>query len=220
MGAPNQHLMFDIDGTLVESCEFDGQCYDEAVYKVTGDTLIADRTYYSDVSDEGILRQHFIEKQTSGVEAKLLTKEIKKIFIEKIKHHLQHSPAVATPGALSFFSYLRQHPMVTISMATGGWRDTALLKLSSAGFQTSDLLLASSDNHYARTQIMQHARQLADGDSRMPVTYFGDGKWDKTASHQLGWNFVLVGSATTHQQTILDFNDRKKILDYLPVTVN
>ena len=46
-------------------------------------------------------------------------------------------------------------------------------------------------------------------------TYFGDGIWDKKASHALGYNFVLVGVKTDHDQRIMNYNDGNKARTYI-----
>lgn len=55
---PGIHLVvFDIDGTLVDSNEFDGLLYAEAVKRVLGHEI--DRTWcnYTSVTDSGILNE-------------------------------------------------------------------------------------------------------------------------------------------------------------------
>ena len=50
--------IFDIDGTLVESSGFDGDCYFSAIRDVLGEVYIHDnRGKYKNVTDTGILRQ-------------------------------------------------------------------------------------------------------------------------------------------------------------------
>ncbi|MGI9357628.1 MAG: hypothetical protein ACR2PF_21035, partial [Rhizobiaceae bacterium] len=51
-----------------------------------------------------------------------------------------------------------------------------------------------SDDAYDRKEIMRTALSRLGG-SFDSVTYYGDGPWDRDASHQLGWSFVAVGSA-------------------------
>ena len=46
--------MFDVDGTLVESYDFDGKCYVDAVYSVLGHHLNSDWRKYNNVTDAGI----------------------------------------------------------------------------------------------------------------------------------------------------------------------
>jgi beta-phosphoglucomutase-like phosphatase (HAD superfamily) len=87
---------------------------------------------------------------------------------------------------------LQQRQDVRIAYATGAWRASAELKLSSAGFPLRGIPLASSDDHQDRKHIMLHAlAQL--GGSIESVTYFGDAIWDREATLALGWEFVAVG---------------------------
>ncbi len=50
-------VMFDIDGTLVDSAGFDGELYAAAVREVTGVQLDQQWGRYEHVSDSGILEQ-------------------------------------------------------------------------------------------------------------------------------------------------------------------
>lgn len=46
-------------------------------------------------------------------------------------------------------------------------------------------------------------------------TYIGDGVWDKTAAKALAYNFILVGSKTSHIQKIDDFDDLSILHSYI-----
>jgi len=89
------------------------------------------------------------------------------------------------------------------------------MKLESADIDVSDIPIASSDNHYARTEIMKIAEEKAVGKNRVPCTYFGDGEWDKMACEELGFNFVLVGEKIYHQQNIMDFSNAKQAMAFI-----
>lgn len=108
-----QHLMFDIDGTLLESCVFDGQCFDEAVMAVTGIALHANRRLYKHVSDEGILRQHVQEHALAHGEE--VISKIKRVFVENIRKHLEQQPAVEIAGAQHLLEQLRQEQNISLS---------------------------------------------------------------------------------------------------------
>lgn len=81
-----------------------------------------------------------------------------------------------------------------VAIATGCWRQSALLKLESAGFDIDGVPLVTSDEFPARIDIMRGALQSTGSDCA-PVTYFGDAEWDRRACLELGWNFVAVGPA-------------------------
>ncbi len=208
------HVMFDVDGTLVMSDEFDGNCYLEAVYEVLGHSLDTDWRKYTYVSDAGILDQHISE---SGLHAKRekIHADVKGAFADKIANYLKDNPVQPVPGASKFINELRQIENLSLSIATGGWRETALMKLESADIDVRDIPIASSSNHFSRTEIMKIARENAIGKNRVSCTYFGDGEWDKKACEELGFNFVLVGEKTYHHQNIMDFENVSQAMAFI-----
>ncbi|WP_261842237.1 HAD family hydrolase [Aliamphritea ceti] len=211
------HIMFDIDGTLVQSCDFDEHCYIAAIKEVTGHTLNGDWSTYPQVTDSGVLL-HFL--QQIGLQDKFteIHQQVKTLFTEKIADHLQQTPLTEVPGAATFINYLRDQQQVRLSLATGGWNETARLKLAAAGIDITGIPLASSNDHYARTEIMQLALQQA-CENRTPssLSYFGDGEWDRRACSELNFNFILVGNRTCHHQQISDFSDLQQALTFLPL---
>ena len=89
------------------------------------------------------------------------------------------------------------------------------MKLESAEIDTSDIPIASSNDHFSRTEIMKIAREKAIGNDQIPCTYFGDGEWDKRACDELDFNFVLVGNRINHNQKIMNFNESKQAMAYI-----
>ena len=209
-----QHVMFDIDGTLVMSDEFEGYCYLEAVHEVLGHSLDTDWTKYTHVSDVGILDQHISE---NGLQANRnsIQVAVKEAFINNIASHIKINPVQQIPGAAEFINELRQQDNLSLSIATGGWKETALMKLESAEIDTSDIPIASSNDHFSRTEIMKIAREKAIGNDQIPCTYFGDGEWGKRACDELDFNFVLVGNRINHNQKIMNFNESKQAMAYI-----
>jgi hypothetical protein len=103
-----------------------------------------------------------------------------------------------------------------VSIATGGWKESAILKLNSAGIKYSSIPLASSNDHYSRIEIMKLAAERA-STNQYPCTYFGDGAWDKEACNYLGYNFVLVGSKFKHNPCINNFQEIESALACIKV---
>ncbi len=212
------HIMFDIDGTLIKSFDFDEHCYMTAVKEITGHSLNGDWHTYPHVTDSGVL-QHFL--QQLGLQARFaeIHQQVKTLFTEMIRAHVQQTPVYEIPGAAAFVRYLKTQPGVKLSLATGGWAETARLKLTAAGIDISGMPLASSNDHYARTEIMQRALQQASTDNTPgSLSYFGDGEWDRLACHELNFNFILVGNRTRHHQQISDFRDIQQALAFLPLS--
>lgn len=203
--------MFDVDGTLVQSYDFDEQCFIASVQEVTGLKIASDWQSYPYVTDRGILMT-FIERQASNYTIEKLENLVKPVFIDKIRAHLISNPAKAVEGAIEFLELLKSKSSIALSIATGGWADTALEKLKSAGFDLERVPLASSNDHYSRIEIMKLAKSRADCDSMGSLTYFGDAEWDLRACEELDANLVIVGNRVSHMQQINDFTDVNKTL--------
>ena len=187
-------VVFDIDGTLLQSASVDDALYQEAVRAVLGGVRFrASLPDDSHVSDSGILQQIFADNDSAHELARV--DAIKAHFVDALRSHISASgPFPEVPGALDMLRQFRDSSDHAVAYATGGWRASAMLKLDSAGFGEFGFPLASSDDAHDRAEIMQIA--LAGiGRNFDSVTYYGDGPWDREASFRLGWNFVAVGPA-------------------------
>ena len=143
--------------------------------------------------------------------------DVKAVFIRNISNHLKENPVRQIQGASEFIDVLRGIGNLSISIATGGWYETAILKLHSANIDISGIPIASSDNHFSRIEIMKIAEEKAKVKKSEYRTYFGDAEWDRKASLELGFNFVLVGDRTNHNQSIPDYSNTYRALEYIGV---
>lgn len=200
-----KHLMFDIDGTLTQSYEFDEAFYLEAVYEITGININNNWADYPYVTDRGILKT-VIENHGLPHSLIELEKLVKAVFVDKVKLSIANEPVKEIEGAKRFISYLTERKDCRVSFATGGWYETAKLKLDSAGFNAVELFIASSNDHFSRVEIMKKARKMVDGENRIPVTYFGDALWDVKACQELDFELIIVGNRVKHKRQIVDFS--------------
>ena len=184
-------VIFDIDGTLVDSVTVDDRLYVTAVRGVLGDVVIRPTwSDYEHVTDAGILRQICHENRLDIAQC---DQHVRARFGELMADHLrQEGSCRPTPGALRLLEALRAMPHCRVGIATGGWRHTACMKLTSAGYDVSGIPLTSSDDSHERVGIMERCRALLPATA--VTTYVGDGEWDKRASELLGWRFIGVGS--------------------------
>lgn len=203
-------LIFDIDGTLVESIGFDSRLYVDAVREILGDVHIHDDwDRYVHVTDGGILSQILDENGVDDPDARDVVRDR---FAELVARHLQAQPCRPVRGALEALGELRASAAWRVGLATGGWKPTALAKLESAGFEIAGIPLATADDAVDREQIMRHCARALGSMSDEPagsVIYVGDGPWDERASKALGWGFVAVGERLRgrHRPWIRDFTD-------------
>lgn len=184
--------IFDIDGTLLDSFDADAGMFVDAIRSVMGDVRIrASWDLYECVTDTGILAE--VARDNALVLDVRAARAIHDGFMARLTRHVEsNGPFQEIPGAREYVRALIQRPDMHVAYATGGWRASATLKLTSAGFPLAGVPLASADDHHDRSRIMLHAfAQLPQPVES--ITYYGDGEWDRAATSSLGWNFVPVG---------------------------
>ena len=208
------HVMLDVDGTLLQSYDMDEQCFVQAVMEATGLAISTDWGSYPYATDRGILKT-FIEQHALTVTLEELENIVKPLFIRNVQKAIEVSPAREILGAKGFVTHLLESDQYVVSIATGGWGETAKIKLASAGFDVSNLVIMSSNDHYSRESIMQLAKSEINQANDYPVTYFGDAEWDLKACNQLGVNVVIVGDRVSHHQRIPDFNCLESALSFV-----
>ena len=192
MNSPIHAVIFDIDGTLLHSASVDDSLYREAVRQVLGPVRLRPSLHeYNPVTDSGILAQILLDNGIAREREAL--DEVRSVFVELLQQHVDdNGPFAEIPGASGLLRSLIESTTHAVALATGGWRESALLKLQSAGLDINGIPLATSNDHDERTGIMQIALEQL-GASFASVTYYGDGPWDREASAALGWEFVAVG---------------------------
>lgn len=187
-------VIFDIDGTLVQSAAVDDRLFRQSVNAILGPVRYRDSLHdYDFVTDSGILAQ-ILEDNNIPMDSDL-SESIRTRFFEFTETHIsKNGPFEEIHGARDLVESFRRSADHRIAIATGGWRVTAELKLRSARFNTSSIPIATSDAEHDRTRIMLTALSHL-GTSFDSITYYGDGPWDRDACLELGWHFIPVGPA-------------------------
>ena len=214
------HLaVFDIDGTLVDSDEFDGQLYAEAVRDVLGVEVNCTWSRYSNVTDSGILDE-ILDEHSVIADRLEIHAQVRQKFVGLTQSYVaRHVTALREiPGAKSLLDMLRSRHSVAVAVATGGWRETAELKLRGIGLDPDRLPLATASDSSDRCAIIRLAeRRALNGQVAKCRTYFGDGEWDKKAATDLNYAFVAVGGSVLHHAVVPDLTDHAAILAHLGV---
>ena len=189
-----QAVIFDVDGTLLDSTSQDEALYKLAVEDVLGPVRFRPGLHdYDHVTDSGILLQTLADNDITPND--VLIHEVKAAFFQRLREHIAAQGAFREiPGAMALLDRLRDSANHGVAIATGGWAGSAQIKLETAGFDTDRVPLASSDDAIDRTDIMRFALDAL-GAPCKGVIYFGDGPWDQDACQRLGWVFRPVGPA-------------------------
>ena len=204
-------IMFDIDGTLVDTVDFEDKCYSKAVTEVISHSIDTDWSHYANATDSGILDE-IIVANNLNVEKNSIFRDVKQLFISYIQKHIQEKGVNEIVGATSFMQLLKKRTDVTLAIATGGWEETAKIKLESAGIDYSNIAFASGSDCKSRKGIMKIAEERCPTNNFISKSYFGDAEWDKKASHDLNYNFILVGNRLNNSKQIDNYESVDEIL--------
>jgi phosphoglycolate phosphatase-like HAD superfamily hydrolase len=190
-------VMFDIDGTLTETMKVDEECFVRSFNDVFGfDDINTDWSHYPRTTDSGI----FYDVFTSRIGRSPTAQEVSRFrqhFIQLLAAASSRSPFRPVAGADRLLSRLAQGGSHRVSLATGSWRDSARLKMASAGLCYEDFPSASADDALDRESIIRLSRQRAAeryGESFACTVYVGDGVWDARACRGIGIPFIGIGT--------------------------
>jgi phosphoglycolate phosphatase-like HAD superfamily hydrolase len=225
-------VMFDVDGTLIQWNDIDRICFSDAVMEVLGiDEIDTNWAHYTHVTDSGITSE-IIEKSLSRrAEERDLT-AVRLAYIRELQHEIRNDAPCfqAVPGAFELVSALCSNENISVCLATGGWRASALIKLEVAGISTENIPLASAGDSHERAGIMIRAYERVRVHKRCSVfdsvLYFGDAVWDFVNSKKLGYGFVGIGSGDHARElsdtgvvhVMPDFTDRDYVFRVLGIT--
>lgn len=194
-------IMFDLDGTLVDSNPIDSGCYLQALVDVFGfDLSKIDRNWanYPHVTDAGIL-QTLCETELGRAPTPDEIGRYQQRFLELLRIAISQQPLQSIAGASEILAQLGSDPHYAIALATGAWGTTARLKLQVTRLDLLISTTACADDAHARVEIMRCAYDrsiLAYQQSQFEsVTYIGDGVWDGIAAKELDYHFIGIGTS-------------------------
>src|SRR5678815_2174308 len=154
-------VMFDIDGTLTETMKVDEECFVCSFKAVFGFADIdTDWSHYPRTTDSGIFYDVFTSRTGRSPRAEEVSR-FRRHFIQLLTAASSQSPFAPVAGADRLLSRLARGGSHRVSLATGGWRDSARLKMASAGMCYDDFPSASADDALDRESIIRLSRQRA-----------------------------------------------------------
>ena len=187
-------IILDIDGTIVDAVHADDKCFIQTfkeIYQI--DLANADWNEFIHVTDNGLTIEIF-EQHFSQYPKKADIQTVKSHFKKLLKECVQQFTEIR--GAISFIESASNNTDFEIAFATGGWKETAVLKCQSIGLHLNEFICKSANDHYNRAKIIELAIEEALEKNNLQnfesVTYFGDGTWDFDTTRTLGINFIGV----------------------------
>lgn len=211
-----QLVIFDVDGTLTDTNTVDAACFARAFAEFGIFHINQNWQDYTYSTDTGIAQQIF-QNQLGRLPSPEELLRLKKRFITLLAQAAQNADLFnAILGATSIISKLQQLGY-QIAIATGGWYDSAILKLQKAGINVTDIPIASADDSITREEIIETAILKSERwyqVSFQKTVFIGDGIWDVKAAANLKLPFIGVGTALANkgvQPIIDDFSNYKKV---------
>jgi phosphoglycolate phosphatase-like HAD superfamily hydrolase len=184
--------VFDIDGTLTDTCAVDDDCYGIAVAEFFAVSWVS----YAGTphhTDSAILRW-LSEQQRGCIASADEVERVRARFVDALSDVHGREPHRFRPiaGAMSVFDAVRGAGW-SVAIATGGWGASARLKLRLAGIDHDGVPLACADDAESRSDIVRIAIERAGGRFDRVVSV-GDRPWDSTTAAALGIPFVGIAS--------------------------
>src|ERR1700749_2028570 len=140
-------VLVDIDGTLTDTNDIDTSCFIQALNNVFGISDVnSDWTTYPSVTDSA-LTDYIVRARLTRASTAEEFSRMQREFHSPLTAQFAASPETCTAimGGREFLKSLTSRPKFAVAFATGGWAQTARLKLRAAGYAVSHLPLSSSD---------------------------------------------------------------------------
>jgi len=221
--------IFDIDGTLTNTNSVDNDCFVKALAEAHAITNIdTDWATYPHTTDSGITLHIFQEKFGRSPEETELG-EFKRCFVNMLSDQYQSNSSsfAEIAGASIALNRLKRESDWVVAIATGCWRESALLKLKAAKLDIDGIPAAYAEDGLSREDILkaavaqslEHYRVRSFG----KIVSIGDGLWDVRAAGRLHFAFLGVGCGEAAarlrragaKHVIEDFSDYGQLLRLL-----
>jgi phosphoglycolate phosphatase-like HAD superfamily hydrolase len=197
MGEPPIVLVFDIDGTLLQSVHAHQTALLDA-YSALG-LEIGERSLseFPDHTDSAIFDLLVAEARGRHASASELL-ELDLTLAAEYRRRVLESPPAEIAGARILLQRLHGDPRFRVAFATGSMRAVATQKLSQLDVNASAAVLVTASEFLTREEIVLAAidHATAADEPELQAISIGDGVWDERTALKLGLPFVAVESGT------------------------
>jgi phosphoglycolate phosphatase-like HAD superfamily hydrolase len=185
-------LVFDIDGTLLDSENVHQTGFVNALHAIGVEFVNTDWESYTHLTDSFIAKQNYESDVNRGFSKEMLLQ-----FEAEFMKLIQDCSVTQIAGANDFLQRILKETNYAVCFATGSMLKPALLKLDRAEIEYNQGVLEASNNYFTREEIVNSA--IAKAKKHFNVNDFkriislGDGIWDVKTAQNLGLEFIGIG---------------------------
>ena len=211
-------IIFDIDGTLMNTNEVDEKCFLDAFGEYLGVDLRKQTWHEFRHVTESSIAEEIFETVVNRKPKPEEYIELKALFLQKLETelHSDRSQFEEVQGALEFFNYLQALDDFNVGIATGSWSLSAKVKLDAISLDYSNIPFSHCDYFISREEIILdviHKSRNKHNKEFEEIIYFGDGIWDFNTCRNVGIRFI--GIDCTNNGKLLNLGTKNVFNDYL-----
>jgi hypothetical protein len=165
-------IIFDVDGTLTDTMAVDARCFLRSFVEVFGFADVdPDWSRYKNATDAGIVHEVF-ESRTGRAPSEIESARFREHLVASFRSASQEAPFAAVAGARELLARLGFMDAYQVALATGCWRDSARVKMASAGMSYDEY--PSTTRRTESRLLSSRLNEQADGSA---LTFPGRYTW-------------------------------------------
>jgi phosphoglycolate phosphatase-like HAD superfamily hydrolase len=212
----NRLIIFDIDGTLLQSIPLQMMCLERALLGIF-DSRMAQwgKREAQNTTDSGILVEMYTELM-GRIPLPSEKAQFESLFLIELEQALNRGDEIkAIPGADHALSTFREGREMAVAVATGGFESVSRLKMKRAGLSLDGIPAAFAEDGLTKEEVLRASQLRAElhyAAQFDEVVYIGDASYDVRAASKLGFRFVGVGSGARSRR-LMDCGARFTVPD-------